>query len=200
MKKYEDIVNDMMEWGRDNVPEFKEGAIRDGFHSFEELYEFRKMYNAALFNEWFIAGKYDVHKSERHYDGELCFGGGWFIVVAMLPKGQITNHYKLKDWDLFQIQAEEKAKYKFDNHTGLDVIERLRNVVTSYSNGVTTFREPIFKGTEVSLMGQVFVYQKFTGEVVKIQGDLVTLDGKESGKPEIRKVNTNALKHIYKLK
>ena len=28
------------------------GKISDGYHTFDELYEFRKVYNAALFNEW----------------------------------------------------------------------------------------------------------------------------------------------------
>lgn len=115
----------------------------DGYHTFKELYEFRKAYNVALFNEW---GKkrqgkftpewgvidwqpqYDVHKSWRHNDGELCFGGGWFIVVAVLPSGQISNHYKAEDWDLFKIPEVEKAKYPFDGHTGSDVINRLLNL------------------------------------------------------------------------
>ena len=115
------------------------GAISDGYHSFAELYEFRKAYNAVLFNEWamsnfkviapsgevVLATKYDVHKSWRHNDGELCFGGGWFIVVAMLPTGQISNHYEAKDWELFKIPETEKAKYEFDGHTPQDVIKRL---------------------------------------------------------------------------
>jgi len=50
----------------------------DGYHTFKELYEFRKVYNAALFNEWAKEGKYNVHKSMKHHDGELCFGGFWF--------------------------------------------------------------------------------------------------------------------------
>ena len=29
------------------------GDLSDGYHTFNELYEFRKIYNAALFNEWF---------------------------------------------------------------------------------------------------------------------------------------------------
>lgn len=40
-----------------------------------------------------LEGKYEVHKSYRHADGELCFGGGWFIVMANLPTGQVSNHY-----------------------------------------------------------------------------------------------------------
>ena len=74
--------------------------ISDGYHSFKELYEFRKIYNAALFNEWAENGKYEVYKSKKHFDGEDCFDGKWFIVVAILPTGQISNHYEMKDWDL----------------------------------------------------------------------------------------------------
>lgn len=122
--------------------------ITDGYHTFKELYEFRKMYNAALFNEWGkhldalqfidfsksseeqppVRKKYNVHKSWRHYDGELCFGGGWFVVVAMLPTGQITNHYKAEDWDLFKIPEVDKALFPFDGHTGQDVLERLKQL------------------------------------------------------------------------
>lgn len=99
----------------------------DGYHTFKELYEFRKVYNAALFNEWAMQGKYHVHKSMKHSDGELCFGGGWFIVVAMLPAGQISNHYKMEDWDMFRIPELEKA-FSFDGHTSQDVIDRLKRL------------------------------------------------------------------------
>ncbi|MGK3945947.1 hypothetical protein ABK046_47320, partial [Streptomyces caeruleatus] len=69
--------------------------VSDGWHTFSDLYDIRLAYNVALFNEWgdrfeFVEQvRYDVHKSQRHHDGELCFGGGWFIVVANLPSGQI---------------------------------------------------------------------------------------------------------------
>lgn len=109
--------------------------ISDGYHTFEELYEFRKVYNAALFNEWARQNNqytdlpiHDVHKSWKHNDGELCFGGGWFIVVAVLPTGQISNNYEAKDWDLFKVPEVEKAKYPFDGHTSNDVLTRLRAV------------------------------------------------------------------------
>ena len=105
----------------------------DGYHTFKELYEFRKAYNVALFNQWGsilvdFKLKYDVHKSWKHNDGDFCFGGGWFIVVAVLPTGQISNHYPATDWDLFKIPEVEKAKYPFDGHTGQDVINRLLNL------------------------------------------------------------------------
>ena len=118
------------------------GELSDGYHTYKELYEFRKVYNAALFNEWaenletssdfgqalFNVPKYNVHKSWRHSDGELCFGGGWFIVSAMLPTGLISNHYKAEDWDLFKIPEVEKALYEFDGHTSEDVLNRLKKL------------------------------------------------------------------------
>ena len=105
--------------------QIESGELSDGYHSFNELYEFRKLYNACLFNEWYEQGKYKVHKSLRHYDGEECFGGGWFIVAALLPTGQISNHYKVEDWDLFRCKKTEKALFEFDGHTSEDVRERL---------------------------------------------------------------------------
>ena len=41
--------------------------------TFDELYHYRILYNAAFFNS--LGGKYEVHKSYRHANGELCFGG-----------------------------------------------------------------------------------------------------------------------------
>ena len=96
--------------------------VSDGYHTFDELYEFRKLYNAAFFN--FLAENEHVHKSKKHSDGEECFGGGWFIVIADLPTGQISNHYELKDWDLFKCEERELAD-KWDGHTSKDVMERL---------------------------------------------------------------------------
>lgn len=105
----------------------------DGYHTFKELYEFRKVYNAALFNEWAKEGKYSVHKSLKHHDGELCFGGGWFIVVAILPSGQISNHYEIKDWGLFNCMETEKVLFEFDGHTPKDVLNRINSLyITLY--------------------------------------------------------------------
>jgi hypothetical protein len=112
------------------LPVEQRGKLSDGYHTFDELYEFRKMYNALLFNEWAAQGKYSVHKSKRHFDGGECFGGGWFIVVAVLPTGQISNHYEMKDWDLFDIRETERALCEFDGHTGKDVISRLSDLRT----------------------------------------------------------------------
>lgn len=96
----------------------------DGYHTFAELYHYRMLYNAALFNEWAAANRYTVHKSIRHADGELCFGGAWFVVYAQLPTGQISNHYEMTDWDRFRVPERERAA-EWDGHTPEQVAERL---------------------------------------------------------------------------
>ena len=104
----------------DNIGEFS-----DGYHTFNELYDYRKAYNAAFFNELAKQGLYDVHKSRLHSDGEIPFGDdNWFIVMAELPTGQISNHYEMKDWDLFDIPEKDKANV-YDGHSPQDVYERL---------------------------------------------------------------------------
>ena len=97
------------------------GEVSDGYHTFNELYYYRMLYNAAFFN---LLPKELVHKSRRHHTGEECFGGGWFIVMANLPTGQISNHYELKDWDLFKVPEKEFAD-KWDGHTPQEAADRL---------------------------------------------------------------------------
>jgi hypothetical protein len=114
----------------------KIGQVSDGYHTFDELYHYRALYNAAFFNQL-----YDIHrryasniddadlgtvpiKSWRHSDGEYCFGGGWFIVMVNLPTGQISNHYEAKYWDMFQI-SEAKLGFEWDGHTPQEAAERL---------------------------------------------------------------------------
>lgn len=102
------------------------GEVSDGYHTFNELYYYRMLYNAAFFN---LLPKEWVYKSKRHHTGEECFGGGWFIVMANLPTGQISNHYELKDWDLFQIPEKEFAD-EWDGHTPQEAAERLHKYLT----------------------------------------------------------------------
>ncbi|HJP81425.1 MAG TPA: hypothetical protein VJ841_03475 [Candidatus Saccharimonadales bacterium] len=101
-----------------------DGETSDGYHTFNELYHYRMLYNALIFNEWASQGKYDVHKSSFHSDGEPCFGGGWFVVVAETPVGQITNHYENKDWDMFKVPRKKMAN-KWDGASPQLVAERL---------------------------------------------------------------------------
>ena len=105
--------------------------VSDGYLTFEELYDFRLIYNANLFNEWYKQGKYEIHKSKRHFDGELCFGEGanMFIVVAIINGKQISNHYDLRYWDMFKCEEVYNAKYRFDGHTPQDVLEILKEII-----------------------------------------------------------------------
>lgn len=106
---------------------FDIGEMTDGYHSFNELYEYRLLYNAALFNEFARQGLYKVHKSKLHSDGEIPFGNpNWFIVMAELPTGQISNHYEMKYWNLFKIPEQERSN-PYDGHSPVDVAERMMN-------------------------------------------------------------------------
>lgn len=115
---------DEVQQGIDDLSEMNKEQIHDGYHSFKELYEFRKLYHAAFLVCYKYYDGSKAHKSLRHSDGELCFGGGWFIVVCYTNKGQISNHYKMEDWDLFAVEEREKAD-EWDGHTSQDVLERL---------------------------------------------------------------------------
>lgn len=101
--------------------------VSDGFHTFKELYDMRLALCAALWNSWAAQGAYATARSKRHHDGELAFGGGWFIITADTPVGQISFHYEISDWDLFGSTKEyDTAPYPFDGHTTADVINRLK--------------------------------------------------------------------------
>lgn len=135
IKFLQDCLNDP-----EKMSKIETKSISDGYHNFGELYEYRKLYNALLFNEWGIQlpenreavegvfTKNYVHKSWKHYDGEWCFGEPkkWFIVCAKLDSGIITNHYKAEDWDLFKIPETEKCIFEYDGHTPQDVLVRMK--------------------------------------------------------------------------
>ena len=49
--------------------------------------------------------------------------------MATLPTGQISNHYELKDWDLFNVPERGRSE-KWDGHTEKDVLNRLKALTT----------------------------------------------------------------------
>lgn len=105
------------------------GSISDGYHTFDELYEYRMLYNAHAAEGWAQQGK--AVKSWRHSDGEECFGGGWFVVVVDLyPHGQVSNHYPAADWGLFHVPEVERAP-EWDGHTPQEAARRLRAALTT---------------------------------------------------------------------
>lgn len=147
-----DYILYQVECSEDNIPATQDkstaeaikedkGNISDGYHTFNELYEYRLLYNASMFNEFAKQNLYDVHKSKLHSDGTIPFGDeNWFIVQAELPTGQISNHYEMKDWDLFQVPIKEKANH-YDGHTPQDVAKRLREFLTPKPQYPKTYEE-----------------------------------------------------------
>lgn len=105
------------------------GEASDGHHTHRELYEYRMLYNAHAARGWLASGV-PVVKSRRHSDGQECFGGGWFVVVATLPTGQVSNHYRDQHWDLFDVPAVDLAP-TYDGHTPQDGVQRLRQALTT---------------------------------------------------------------------
>lgn len=94
--------------------------VSDGFHTFRQLYYQRMMLFATIVKQ----NKDKAWKSLRHEDGELCFGGGWFIVGIDTPEGSYTYHYEDNYFSLFDCKELERAKH-WDGHTEKDVIRLL---------------------------------------------------------------------------
>ncbi len=90
-------------------------------------------YNAGFFNllAMLPGNPYKVHKSLCHSDGTPCFDGKYFIVMAILPTGQISNHYEMKDWKLFCVPQKEKAD-KWDKHSPTIALLRMRQFLNHF--------------------------------------------------------------------
>ena len=101
------------------------GSISDGYHTFDELYYYRMLYNAMTVNMLHKDKMIPVFKSKKHHDGQPCFDGKYFIVQMDLPTGYVANHYELKYWDLFNIKEQEKAPIEYDGSTPAEEAERI---------------------------------------------------------------------------
>ena len=98
-----------------NAPTIPSEKLSDGYHTFEDLYEQRLILSAAL-----AKNNPKAWKSKLHEDGEVPFGGGWFIMGFDTKEGSYTYHYELKDWDLFECKELDRGK-PWDGHTSKDV-------------------------------------------------------------------------------
>jgi len=94
--------------------------VSDGFHTFRQLYYQRMMLFATIVKQ----NKDKAWKSLRHEDGELCFGGGWFVVGIDTPEGSYTYHYEDTFYSLFDCIELERGKH-WDGHTEKDVTRLL---------------------------------------------------------------------------
>ena len=108
--------------------------VSDGFHTFRQLYYQRMMLFATIVKQ--NSGR--AWKSLRHEDGELCFGGGWFIVGIDTPEGSYTYHYEDNYFSLFDCEELECGKH-WDGHTEKDVTRLLSLPKTQLSQEGTTF-------------------------------------------------------------
>lgn len=125
-KIYADVYIDDKASNHLTMPFIKDvGKLSDGHHTFDGLYAQRRVLFATLCNLF----KNSSWKSRRHSDGELCFGGDWFIVGIDTPEGSYTYHYRLEYWDMFKCDILEFGK-EWDGHTEADV-ERLLSLVGS---------------------------------------------------------------------
>ena len=113
-----DAIEELLK--RPKIPETGIGDLSDGYHTFNGLYYQRMILFAALVRTY----KDRAWKSFHHEDGELCFGGGWFIVGIDTPEGSYTYHYENKDFDKFDCIELPRGKH-WDGHTEEDVIRLL---------------------------------------------------------------------------
>ena len=111
------------------------GEVSDGFHTFNGLYEQRMILFAALIRAY----KDRAWKSYWHENGELCFGGGWFIVGIDTPEGSYTYHYENRYWDMFDCIDLPRAKH-WDGYTEADAETRLMSLEPERGEGKVVTR------------------------------------------------------------
>lgn len=88
------------------------GAVSDGFHTFDELYEHRVALFCALVS---AISSIDAEKgaldragwSRCHDDGEPCFGGGWLIAWISTDDGEIRYHLPESVAEFLPAELEE---------------------------------------------------------------------------------------------
>lgn len=52
--------------------------------------------------------------------------------MAYLPTGQVSNHYRIEDWNLFDIPERWKAD-EWDGHTPVEAANRLYRFCLHYN-------------------------------------------------------------------
>ena len=120
-KIYADVYIDDKASNHLTMPFIKDvGKLSDGYHTFDGLYAQRRVLFATLCNLF----KNSSWKSKKHSDGELCFGGDWFVVGIDTPEGSYTYHYRMEYWKMFKCPELELGK-EWDGHTEDDVTRLL---------------------------------------------------------------------------
>jgi len=92
----------------------KVSELSDGYHTYGELYNHRLVLFAVICNKNYEK----AWKSKLHDDGTMF--DGYFIVGITTKKGNFTYHYKIENWEMFNVDELEKAP-KWDGHTSDDI-------------------------------------------------------------------------------
>ena len=109
-----ETINKIIATQKENDEDFSAKYISDGHHTFQELYDGRMIMSVVICNTYSELS----WKSKLHDDGTMF--DDMFIVGCETPEGSYTNHYPLRDWDLFEVIELEKAR-PFDGHTAADI-------------------------------------------------------------------------------
>lgn len=106
--------------------------LRDGYHTFGELYEHRIVLWIKLCEMLYDIDNYkgngqNVWKSKVHSDGSC--DDGWFLLGYNETSGQqITYHLPISKWDACYFAKELGEAPEFDGHTSADVLKRLSEI------------------------------------------------------------------------
>lgn len=138
----EKLTTGMLNFAIRTNPKIKAGEISDGYHTFGELYDHRITLWIALCRSiekqrQLVLRRFpdvtppqqQVWRSLRHSDGELAYGGGWFVLgINTSPGRQVTYHLPLAKWDETNFADTLEQAPEWDNHTPADVLERLKTL------------------------------------------------------------------------
>lgn len=92
------------------------GEISDGYHTFNELYDHRRILFSIICRQ-FIDKSW---RSRLHHDGTMF--EDYFIVGIDTPEGSFTYHYHMDHWDCFARVRELERAPIWDGHTSDDII------------------------------------------------------------------------------
>jgi len=103
----------------------------DGYHTFDELYDHRISLYIALCKSLNSDDEYyQVWRSKKHSDGELCFGTGTQFIMGIGKKvgEQISYHIPIERWNETDFAESLEIAPEFDGHSSDDVITRLKSL------------------------------------------------------------------------
>lgn len=117
------------------APYGKEITVSDGYHTMDELYDHRiELFIQLCYQKWYHEvvcneGRNNIWRSKKHSDGELAFGGSWFVLGINKEEGkQITYHLPISRWEDTDFAETLETAPPYDGHTPNDVLERLKTI------------------------------------------------------------------------